>query len=321
MAYTIYLDAGIESKLDFEKEKVLVIDAIKKGLKVSFEVDLGLFSRLKKPLSNQSQYLSLELSLEHFKKTFWDEFHEEIDEICLYRGLLNFAEDFIFDEAQQLNLQAWIKDHFLDVAVFFEETGIQISDFSEINPEILSLSEAGKQLRSYFCRDASLEYLHILRANLPDEMPLSIKLDAKGITDPLFHARLTNREHYQPFILNLMNSEICQVDLIIEGKKSNIAVCLPEITTLKQSAYSGLREALDYFIEKNIPYRLIPESFLISEWDLVDYLFVSPNSLKKEGVRKLQGFAAAGGIVVTLGQKIGVPGEISFIDYEALISV
>jgi len=305
---TIYLNASLDSTLDFENEKQLAVDAIENGYKLCFLIDLGLFSKLKKPLSNKSQYLSLELSLKHFKESLWTLFENDIVEVCLYNGHLDFSVDFHFCDTQLLNLHSWIQDRFVNIELFFEETEIRVTEFSELTVEILMESLEGKKLVSYFARDASLEYIHILNANLPDTMPLSLRLDAKGVNDPLFYALLTNREIYEPINLILTNP-------LVEGKKSHIAICLPPSTIVQRSMYLALSKALNFLAQKKTPCRLIPESFLISEWDLVDYLLVIPHSLKKEGVRKLQGFAAAGGIVVALGETIGIPGEITFSDF------
>jgi hypothetical protein len=311
MPCIIYLPAGVNASLDFEAERQTAFDAIEKGLKLEFQIDLGLFSRLKKPLSHKSQYLSLDLSLEHFKNTLWEEFQYNIDDVCLYSGHVDFSKDFIFDEIQESNLQGWMEERFSEVDNFVQETSISVLAFSEITPELLSKYDLGRSLISYFCRDACLEYIHILKANLPDEMPLSLHLDASGITDPLFFALLTSRELYHSFELKVTNG----MQNLSNQTKPPVAICLPSSKRLLPSVISDLRKAFDLFKQQNIAYRVIPESLLITEWDLVDFLFVIPTTLDKEGKRKLQGFAAAGGTVVCLGDEIGIPGEASFQTY------
>jgi hypothetical protein len=316
IACTIHIDAGVNSNLDFEKEKRVARGLFEQGLNFAFKIDLGLFSHLKKPLSHKSQYLSLDLALEHFRDTFWGDFQESIDDISLYSGHVDFSKDFIFDEIQILNLQNWLKEHFSTPELFSKETAMSISTFSEITPEILSKCNYGKKLVSFFTRDACLEYIHILAANLPDTMPISIHLDASGIIDPLFFALLTSKEHFHSLKLHTTNG----VNYITQEKEANIAICLPSLKSFFPSTLNVLKYAFDLFEERKIPYRVIPEALLISEWDLVDYLFVNPATLNKEGIRKLQGFAAAGGIVVSLAEPIGIPGEILFTEYLQLKS-
>lgn len=296
----IHLKAGVQDPLDFQKEHLACEEAIEKGLHLKFAIDLGLFSKLKKPLSNKSQYLSLELSLEHFKNTLWSEFHESIVDICLFIGNLDFSDFIIFQDLNN-NLQEWVEERFSTIEIFRDETGITKTNFDQITPDLLSTTEQGKFIKSLFCRDVAFDYLQMLKANLPDAMPLSIKLEDKGNLNPLQVALLTHREVYEPFHLS---SEL--------NHKPKIAVCLPSSKKVILSSYSVLNEALKFLIEKNEPYRLIPESMLISEWDLVDYLFVLPHLLESQGKRKLQGFVAAGGTVVTLGDAIGLDTEISF---------
>jgi len=296
----IHLKAGVQDPLDFQKEYLACQEAIEKGLSLNFVIDLGLFSKLKRPLSNKSQYLSLELSLEHIKNTLWNEFHESIVDICLYEGGLDFS-DFLDFQDLTPNLHEWILERFSTVETFSDETGIPIINFEEITEDLLATTSPGKFIKSLFCRDVAFDYLQMLRANLPDAMPLSIKLENKGDLNPLQVALLTHQEVYDPFHLA---SEINQ--------KPKIAVCLPSSKKVTLSHYAALNDALEFLIEKKEPYRLIPESMLISEWDLVDYLLVLPHLLESQGKRKLQGFAAAGGTVVTLGDTIGLDNEISF---------
>ncbi len=61
-----------------------------------------------------------------------------------------------------------------------------------------------------------------------------------------------------------------------------------------------------------IDYRIIPETYLTTEWHGLDYLIVDPDSLSSQGFRKLQGFCAAGGTIVSLGKIMGLPYEILF---------
>lgn len=282
---TIYLKAGLKDSLDFQSEQLLCKEAVLQGDQLRFDIDLGLFSSLKKPLSHQSQFLSLELSLEHFKNTLWNEFQENIIEVCLYSGDLDFA--FQPDPLLDQNFQGWMK-----------ELNIETDHLSLVDQDFIY---------SLFCRDVALDYLHMLRANLPDIMPLSIRLDDLKVRDPLQRALLTNKEVYEPFQLFLSS----QTDT-----KPTIAICLPSSKKVLLSEYEAFSQALDYLVKNDMPYRLIPESMLISEWDLVDYLFVLPHLLEAQGKRKLQGFCAAGGIVVTLGIPLGLAQELSFTEFQ-----
>lgn len=282
---TIHLDAGLNATLDFTKEKELAREAIVQGFKLNFEIDFGLFSNLKKKLSNSSQCLSFKLSLEQFKEAFFHEFEGDIERICLYKGNLNFSHDARRDDDFLISFREWQQSKNLDV--------------SYNDPWYFAL----------FCRDVFTEYLHILIENMPDALAFHVELDCSLINDPLLYAVLTHREVYQRLHLKLTNSPY------LHDNQSCYAICLPSKDIVLQETLRGFSDVFNDFIKNNIAYRLIPESMLITEWHLVDYLFVLTNTITAAGKRKLQGFAAAGGIVVLIGDKIGIPGEMTYSEF------
>lgn len=75
---------------------------------------------------------------------------------------------------------------------------------------------------------------------------------------------------------------------------------------------SDKEEPYKALLEKGHRIRLVEEAFLISEWQGLDYLVVDPEFLNNEAVRKLRGFNAAGGRVVSLGAPLGLIDEIAF---------
>ena len=63
-----------------------------------------------------------------------------------------------------------------------------------------------------------------------------------------------------------------------------------------------LANLMDTLRGQNSAFRLIPENSLTTEWHQLDRLFVAPELVSPQGVRKLQGFKAAGGELVFLGK-------------------
>lgn len=283
----IFLDGGVESSLDFQAQKQQASVAVEEGLSLNFELDLGLFSKLKKPLSNKSQYLSLTLSLKHFKETFFDDFQDAIESVCIYKGNLDFREDLYFDDETVVNYDKWLEDKGLDVNVYAEDN----------------------RLKSLFCRDAFFDYLHALTLDFIGSIPFCLNLETKDVNDPLFYALLTHKQIHEPFSLIVDGENIYQ-------NKSNVAICLPSPEKVLKQDYEEMEEVFAYLIENNISYRLIPESMLITEWDLVDYLFVLSKHVKTAGKRMFQGFIAAGGTIVTLGTPLHLNNEISFSEFK-----
>lgn len=62
------------------------------GKKILWHLDLGLFDRLKMPLSNSSQFLTLGLAVDHFRDTIWKEFRSFSEGVCLYKGPADLAK-------------------------------------------------------------------------------------------------------------------------------------------------------------------------------------------------------------------------------------
>lgn len=140
------------------------------------------------------------------------------------------------------------------------------------------------------------EYLKFLTLNLSDTIPVILNFTLQG-ERPLEVARHTTRGLYPRF------------EIRVEGKEppyrsfeSKIGFLLP----------SNGDQAFEQILARNIEPRAIAEIFLVSEWDGLDYLVVDPAHLNKEALRKLRGFCAAGGIVVSLNEPLGMSEEMLF---------
>ena len=146
-------------------------------------------------------------------------------------------------------------------------------------------------------------YLDFLCQDLPDTLPLFVALDTNGVKNPGYLAQITSRERFEQFnLLTGIEEEPC---LISRSASLPISKILP-------SQNKGLTEAITELSQRKLHFRIIPEPFLTYEWDGLDYLLFIPDGLSDLGERKLQGFCAAGGTVVALGQKIGLPVRIIF---------
>lgn len=108
----VALDLGLSGDLNFQEAEKICKDAADKGLKISFELNFGLFSNLKKPLSNSFQYLSFELSLKHFIETLWNQYHTQVKEVILYQCSLDFSEDFALMKAKSKIFKVGLKINF-----------------------------------------------------------------------------------------------------------------------------------------------------------------------------------------------------------------
>ena len=323
----IPLEGTVEADLLWDEAKIAAENYVGQGLKIFWDMDLALFDRLKRPLTDHAQFSTLCLSLEHFRDTFWKQFQMQTVGICLYRGIADFYKNWKWDEEQVVNLQEWVKEAFVTVEVFEAETEIAIRAFDALSVEVLGKSLPGQNLLSLFCRDAAAEYLGLLARKLPDSLKSLVMLDGTAIGDPLQRAQLTINERYSNVHVavkdkghgcwffawekSLETASIGKFSVEPSPVSASIGVCLPSITCRKPSDYQGLKNALQQLEIHNLPFRVVAENLLTTEWDGLDYLIVAPQSLSPQGLRKLRGFCAAGGTIASLGGPLGVDREVS----------
>jgi len=306
-AVKISLDGRMTADLSWKKAQESAQKYVQMGYRVFWEIDLGLFDQLSRPLTDQSQLLSLILSLEQFRDTLWQEFRDHTVGICLYRGPADFSKQILKDDGLEANWEEWQQ---------------QFSDGDEDKQHLYRL----------FCRDVAGEYLNLLASRLPDSVECFILLDAQGINDPLHLAQMLTKERFPRIHLGVkgargLGGELAWEDplqssengvfsrTIVEQPKQDpirIGVCLPPMTECRMGDHQLLATILIELETKKIPFRVIPESLLTTSWDGLDFLMVQSQGLSLQGLRKLKGFCAAGGIVVVAGKPLELQNEISF---------
>ncbi|CUI17141.1 conserved hypothetical protein [Candidatus Protochlamydia naegleriophila] len=332
---TIYLDGRLQADLTWKKAKEEAQKAVECGYGIFWDIDIGLFEQLPFALTNQTQYLSLALSLEHFRDSLWKEFKSKTIGVSIYRGSADFSLGFRWDESQVANLRQWLSHVFVDEAQFASEISVKHSSFAQLEVTDLLQSEAGTQLVRLFCRDVSLEYLSLLASRLPDTLPVYLFLNVSVfISNPLWQAQLLHAERFEHLNLALngatlpiqawgWQSHMSPLGYSGQEVPSNqavqqeikVGVCLPSMTMCRPGQFEGLEEALVQLLQAGIPFRIIAENHLITEWDGLDYLVYTPTGLSVQGKRKLQGFCAAGGTVLSVGHLLGLAYEESFAEF------
>jgi len=320
-AVCIRLNGKMQADLNWKKEQEEAKKAIELNKYILWEIDLGLFSELTFPLTYNPQYLSLKLSLEHFRDSLWKEFGSHSLGLILYKGDADFSKNFAWDEKQNENLKSWLQD-LKKGSQFTQEDELKISG---------RLSNHYSQL---FCRDVAIEYITLLSSCLPDEVARYILLENTVNDSPLsFQIQQLHPDRYDQFNLAL-NDFSAPLQALgwkekptsfgfignkivspIEKDSPSIGVCIPPMEMGLPSHYKGLEEALQRLYSIQQPFKVISETYLITEWDGLDYLLYIPSGLSLQGKRKLQGFCAAGGTAVSLGEKIGLAQEITIEEF------
>lgn len=319
-AVTIDLDGRVQADLDWKKAREQAQQAIKLGYAVMWNMELGLFDGLTQPLANQGQFLSLTLALEHFRDSLWKEFKSQTLGITLFRGSADFSHYFCWNEHQEHNLKHWLQD-------------IGLSEWAALEcPQLIQENE-GKQLVRLYCRDVAVEYLSLLATRLPDSLSTYLFLDMHLLPrSPVIEMQILNPERFDRFRLALKGHQLpfhalgwkspsaqgysgsSVVDLPAI-QSASIGVCIPPMHFYQLQNYQGLEEGIFALQKKSISFKLIAESHLTSQWDGLDYLLYSPSGLSGQGKRKLQGFCAAGGTVISTGHLLGLPYEMNLKDW------
>jgi len=301
-AVIVTLNGTLQSDLDWKEAKKQADQWIAQGFKILWKIECGLFNRLTYPLTHQSQFLSLTLALEHFRDSIWQEFKEHSLGLCLYQGPGNFQETLIWNDAQEHNYNRWLADHALTASSFYQQL---------------------------FCQDVCVEYLLLLASRLPDFISVFLFLDVTTLNHPL---QLLNPERFERFQLALKGTYLPfkaygwhtstpwgtlsdTLEELPELKETSIGLCIPSMDYLECVTYEKLADALSQVQLRGYGVRLVAESQLTAQWDGLDLMIYAPEGLSVQGKRKLQGFCAAGGTVITTNSFNGFAEEKSLNDW------
>jgi hypothetical protein len=261
----IAIDGRLNASLDWMRQREQAHVLIEQGQAILWEIDLGLFSQLTFPLTNQSQYLSLGLSLEHFQDTLWKDFQDYSIGLTVFRGSADFSLDL-----------PWKEEFFGQALPIKEDT--------------------------LFCCDVAAEYLSLLVARFSNTIPIYVNLDTAAVSSPLEQAILLHPERWEFLNLYLTNCQLPILSLGLEPTKATLAICLPPLERAKFGYFNELESIFESLIEEEIPFRIISETHLTIQWDGLDKLIYLPEHLSAQGQRKLNGFSAAGGEIISASQ-------------------
>lgn len=326
----ISLDGRFQADLDWKKGREQAQKAVEKGYSLMWNMQLGLFDELAQPLTNQTQFLALTLSLEYFRDSLWKEFKDQTIGITLIRGNVDFSLGFPWNSHQEQNLKEWLKE-------IQEIPGFERHDISSLDLFQLQHHQEGQHLIRLFCRDVAIEYLALLATRLPDSLPAYLYLDATSLAGSyISEIQLLNPERFDRLYLALKGHRLpfealgwevpsaygysgdSSIELPLLSPVS-IGVCIPSMTFYHSAHYQELEFGLNALHKRSIPFKLISESQLTSKWDGLDYLLYTPSGLTTQGKRMLQGFCAAGGMAVSVGNLVGLSNEISLMDWFAKV--
>lgn len=248
--------------LDWQKQKEIAARAAESKQKIVWEFDLGLNAPFF-PLEDELRFNSLSLALSSFTKEVWPLFQDATAGAVLYRGSADFSSFFKWTERQEANWQVW----------------------KEGRPD-----SGESHMRRLFCAETFAAYFQMLAHKLPDELPLTLALDATEIGTGAQTHHLLSSERFEHFLLEVEG-------LPKKSKETNVGVCFPQDSYCSQAVLGRLNSL---FASLKAPYRIVYESTLSEEWEGIDSLYIVPDAMSVQGKRKLMGFCAAGGIVIDI---------------------
>jgi hypothetical protein len=273
----IQLPGRPSDDLNWAKQEDLAKRRVESGAKILWEFDLGLNTPYF-PLEDELRFQTLARALGAFQTQFWPRFLESTTGAILYRGPADLNQFFHWSARQSENWKEW----------------------KEERPETEE-----KHLRRLFCLEAFVSYFQMLAHRLPDELPLILRLDFGGLGTPaeIFHLSLPER--FEHFLL--------EIEGISRQAKARLGVCFPHDLRCSSSILARLNTL---FQRLKIPFKPISESLMTELWGGLDFLYVLSDTVSAQGRRKLMGFSAAGGTVICEGAMLGIPNEISALEFE-----
>jgi hypothetical protein len=160
-------------------------------------------------------------------------------------------------------------------------------------------------------RDIQMDYLDLLRQELPDTLITLLLFDCTSMQDAFSFARLFSPDRFSLFTLALTNAPLLLSSACWNNgnallgyigrdlaqntpKKCSKGLLLPRFTSNSDS----LKPLLDSLVTNNELFKIISEDNLALEWDGLDVLYVQKTCLEATSLRMIDGFIAAGGVVI-----------------------
>jgi hypothetical protein len=305
------------------KQREEAEEAVKNNKLILWELDFGL-SDIRLETTQSSQFYNFGIAIEEFVDHIWKQFKDQTLGLILFRGDAQFKERF-----------AWNEDHRCHFFETIHDSDLQQSLQSIIDSSTLPWHEALVDQVSFqfFAATMFAEYVQRLASYLPDEILVFSLFDVSTLSSPAHIAQLFSKDRFGHVLLALKMAPMAighlnwQEGACLGGwigigaayfstiSEVKIGVCLPKDDHFTQEIEHTLNTVFLDLSLRQIPCRVIPEAQLTEAWDGIDYILAVSSSVSYQGKRRLQGFCAAGGYVVPLGESMGLAHEMSYSDF------
>ncbi len=298
----IYIDARPSSDLSWDLLKTEIDVARKLGAKLSFEIDLG-FSE-KALLRDPASFFSRGIAIAKFEEEIYKSYKEHISAIILYQGEGIFRESIDKDASLYADFLDWKKDFFGD-------------------------NKLNHQMYRIFSMELFMQYLHRVSASLIDDIPLVALFDLKDSLRPSYQAEILSKSFFPYILPGVKHSCVAfngfgweergslgsighKAYLPLETSEILFGIAVPEIGKMP---YDLFDQTIAFLEKQSISYHLFPESLMTENWRGLNHVLVFSETLTDEGIRMLRGFNAAGGVVITIGERLNLVEEIELEEF------
>lgn len=265
----ILIDAGPKNDLKWPTLESEIEMTLKEFDSLSFAFDFG-FDPDHFNFKDEITFFSLSIAVGEFIKRVSEPFGDKVKEILFYRGRGDFSRSILQKQYLYHAFVEWKEEYFSDKA---------------LHPHMLRL----------FSIQMMMQYLHQLAAPIPDGPKLIVQLEGLDDMRPSEALELSSDEHFSYIHLDQNVDE-----------EATIAIVLPQIGKVD---YTSMDKIILFFKAQGIRYRVIPEKLLTEKWCGIDELVVISHTISQEGLRMLQGFNAAMGSVIWMGEEMdGIEG-------------
>lgn len=328
----IYLNAKLDSDLDWSRAQKEAKLAIENQKQILWDIDLGLFTELPLPLSDTTQYKSLHLALDHFFESLFKEFKDHSIGAILFKGTLDLASKWVWDPDQIASLRDSLTSDFSDAQSFHNKSNLTLKTLLDAHPKELKGNTFGENYLRHLCLKAALDYFEILSARFPSDLLPYVCFDASHITSITHQMQLLDQEPFEFIQLAIKGTKVHFPSAIgweshaypngFIGKEAwehkmgpmepNFGILIPENKIYDPQVLKAYDQVIDELL-LNKQVKFLFERSLAVDWEGLDYLLIFEcEDLTK---RKLEGFIAAGGEVITY-HDLGLSKETLFHQYK-----
>jgi len=268
--------------------------------------------------ANKHNACQIHLDGSYRSEVKWEGAIDQAEKIIEQGGFLFWDLDFGLNQS---NIR-------LDHALFFQCFSLAIAEFNEkiwerfkeytvgVNLYRGELSYSSLEDESIVAMHQLTDYLHRLGALFPEELLIFASFNAYFFSEnPAYLSQILSKERFSHLQLAVAHASIPlfglnwqagamrggylgREDMKRELIAPTLAVCLPLDSSFTPKIYHDLNHIFSELNQDGKQYRVIPEAYLTEQWDELDELIVLSEGLSEQGIRKLQGFTAAGGKII-----------------------